>query len=96
MSTDHSLIALEERVDQIMPKLSPTQLNALQEVAAKRGHDLHSREIRGLEGWDLIHAPRIWGQQRPTSMWLTDLGHAVLERLEGKEAGDGADSAVRG
>lgn len=84
MTADFSVIALEERVDQIIPKLSRTRASALHQIREGKHFDLHLREISGLEAWDLIETSKIYGEKRPHSAWLTDLGKAALTRLENR------------
>lgn len=67
--------------DEIIPKLSPTRTKALRHVAGGLHHEVHGRELGGLEAWGLIGTSRVHGQKRPTSVWLTDLGKQVLSRL---------------
>lgn len=85
MNLDQQLaetIEMDERALQIVPKMSATRANALALIAAGRIHEVHLREIRGLEHWDLVKTSGVHGQERPTSGWLTPLGKVVHRRIE--------------
>lgn len=76
---------MDERVDQIIHKLSATRANALAMVASSRHAEVHQQQLSGMEAWGLIMTSKVAGTKRPTSAWTTALGDAVLARLAGED-----------
>ena len=76
---------INERVDQIIHKLSATRANALAMVASSRHAEVHQQQLSGMEAWGLIMTSKVAGTKRPTSAWTTALGDAVLARLAGED-----------